>query len=222
MSTEPHVALLKSVVQGGTLDAEQSAIVFGAIMHGKVSEGELAAFLTAQAMRKPTVPEIIGAARAMRGAMTTVKAPALAVDLCGTGGDGKGTLNISTAVSIVVAACGTGSGPAGGDVTVGNVSDLAVGSSRVASDSSCVVVRDSLGVYAMTLTCTHAGCNMANGVGGSQIFCSCHGSAFGLSGAVIAGPARQALDHLAVSVDASGVITVHTGQTVTADTRVTI
>jgi nitrite reductase/ring-hydroxylating ferredoxin subunit len=129
---------------------------------------------------------------------------------------------VLSAGTIVVAACGTGSGPAGGDVTVGNVSDLAVGSSRVASDSSCVVVRDSLGVYAMTLTCTHAGCNMANGVGGSQIFCSCHGSAFGLSGAVIAGPARQALDHLAVSVDASGVITVHTGQTVTADTRVTI
>jgi anthranilate phosphoribosyltransferase len=106
MSAESPAALLKRVVQGGTLDAEESAIVFGAIMQGKVSEGELAAFLTAQAMRKPTVPEIIGAARAMRGAMTTVKAPALAVDLCGTGGDGKGTLNISTAVSIVVAACG--------------------------------------------------------------------------------------------------------------------
>jgi len=106
MTTEPHIALLKKVVLGGTLDAAESAVVFGAIMQGKVHESELAAFLTAQTVRKPTVAEIIGAARAMRAAMTTVPAPALAIDLCGTGGDGKGTLNISTAVSIVVAACG--------------------------------------------------------------------------------------------------------------------
>jgi anthranilate phosphoribosyltransferase len=106
MSTDKHHELLKRVVSGGTLDAEQSALLFGAIMEGKVHESELAAFLTAQAVRGPTVPEIIGAAQAMRGAMKKVEAPALAVDLCGTGGDGKGTLNISTAVSLVVAACG--------------------------------------------------------------------------------------------------------------------
>ncbi len=106
MSTDKHHELLKRVVSGGTLDAEQSALLFGAIMEGKVHESELAAFLTAQSVRGPTVPEIIGAAQAMRGAMKKVDAPALAVDLCGTGGDGKGTLNISTAVSLVVAACG--------------------------------------------------------------------------------------------------------------------
>jgi len=106
MSTEPHADFLRRVVDGGTLDADQSAIVFGAIMKGRVNESELAAFLTAQAARKPKIAEITGAARAMRAAMTPVAAPAAAIDLCGTGGDGKGTLNISTAVSIVVAACG--------------------------------------------------------------------------------------------------------------------
>ena len=50
--------------------------------------------------------EITGAARSMRNYMLPVEAPAGAIDLCGTGGDGHGTLNISTAVSFVVAAAG--------------------------------------------------------------------------------------------------------------------
>jgi len=106
MSTPAPSELLRRVVNGGALDAGQSALLFGAIMEGKIHESELAAFLTAQSVRGPTVPEIVGAARAMRAAMRTVEAPAMAIDLCGTGGDGKGTLNISTAVSLVVAASG--------------------------------------------------------------------------------------------------------------------
>lgn len=104
--SKDYPVLLRRVVDGGTLSAEESARVFGAIMDGKVHQTELAAFLTAQSLRKPTVPEITGAVTAMRSAMIKVDAPALAIDLCGTGGDGKGTLNISTAVSFVVAACG--------------------------------------------------------------------------------------------------------------------
>jgi anthranilate phosphoribosyltransferase len=106
MSADKHHDLLKRVVSGGTLDAEQSATVFGAIMQGKVSENELAAFLTAQAVRKPTVAEITGAVKAMRAAMKTVQAPANAIDLVGTGGDGHCTLNISSAACFVAAACG--------------------------------------------------------------------------------------------------------------------
>ena len=106
MKDPDYKTFLRRVVEGGKLDKDQSATVFGAIMEGKVSEGELAAFLTAQTLRGPTVPEIVGAATAMRAAMKTVTAPTLALDLCGTGGDGKGTLNISTAVSLVAAACG--------------------------------------------------------------------------------------------------------------------
>jgi anthranilate phosphoribosyltransferase len=104
--TETFTASLKRVVEGGTLDVEASARVFGAIMEGKVHESELAAFLMAQSMRGPTVAEITGAAHAMRNTMKTVEAPSNAIDLCGTGGDGLGTLNISTAASLVVAACG--------------------------------------------------------------------------------------------------------------------
>jgi len=106
MSGADYHASLKRVVDGQSLDAEASARLFTAIMAGEVHETELAAFLMAQAVRGPTVQELTGAARAMRSAMLTVDAPAMAIDLCGTGGDGHGTLNISTAVSFVVAACG--------------------------------------------------------------------------------------------------------------------
>ncbi|MBV8800155.1 MAG: anthranilate phosphoribosyltransferase [Alphaproteobacteria bacterium] len=97
---------LKRLVSGATLDAEESAAAFGAIMRGEVSQAQMAAFLTGLAMRKPSVDEVVGAVRAMRGAMETIRAPAGAIDVCGTGGDGVGTLNVSTAVAFVVAGCG--------------------------------------------------------------------------------------------------------------------
>jgi anthranilate phosphoribosyltransferase len=100
-------ALLQRVVDGAVLDTEESAHAFDAIMTGQVAAGDLAAFLSAQAARGPTVAEIVGAARAMRAHMQTIEAPDGAVDLCGTGGDGHDTLNISTAVSFVVAGART-------------------------------------------------------------------------------------------------------------------
>jgi anthranilate phosphoribosyltransferase len=99
-------AALALVRAGGTLDADASARVFEAIMTGGVAEADLTAFLIAQAERGPTVPEIVGAVRAMRAEMREIAAPEGAIDLCGTGGDGHGTLNISTAVSFVVAGAG--------------------------------------------------------------------------------------------------------------------
>ena len=97
---------LAVVREGGSLDADASARVFESIMTGQVPEADLIAFLTAQARRGPTVPEIVGAVRSMRAAMRPITAAAEAIDLCGTGGDGLGTLNISTAVSFVVAGAG--------------------------------------------------------------------------------------------------------------------
>jgi anthranilate phosphoribosyltransferase len=97
---------LKCVQRGEALSAAQAADAFAFIMAGRVPEDDLADFLLAQARRGPTVAEITGAARAMRASMLSVETPAGAMDLCGTGGDGLGTLNISTAVSFVVAACG--------------------------------------------------------------------------------------------------------------------
>ncbi|HEY4943902.1 MAG TPA: anthranilate phosphoribosyltransferase [Rhizomicrobium sp.] len=106
MSGEDFSSLLKRVAGGETLDAEQSARAFGAIMAGEVSETRIAALVTAMVVRKPTVDEIAGAVRAMRGTMQTIESNPYAIDLCGTGGDGAGTLNISTANAFVVAACG--------------------------------------------------------------------------------------------------------------------
>jgi anthranilate phosphoribosyltransferase len=104
--SENFAQILKRLVGGETLDADTSASAFGEIMAGRVGEAEMASFLTALAIRGTSDDEIVGAARAMRGAMTTIFAPPGAMDLCGTGGDGHGTLNVSTATSFVVAACG--------------------------------------------------------------------------------------------------------------------
>ena len=106
MSDEGFPSLLKRLVEGHSLSAEVALAAFAAIMAGEVSETRIGAFLTVLALREPTVEEIAGAARAMRQTMRTVEAPANAMDLCGTGGDGHGTLNVSTAASFVVAACG--------------------------------------------------------------------------------------------------------------------
>jgi anthranilate phosphoribosyltransferase len=103
---EDFPALLKRLVEGNALSADASLNAFAAIMSGQVSETRMGAFLTALALREPTVAEITGAARAMRAAMRKIEAPPGAIDLCGTGGDGHGTLNVSTAAAFVVAACG--------------------------------------------------------------------------------------------------------------------
>lgn len=106
MSDGAFSPILKRVVDNETLDADTAERAFDLITSGEVGEARIAAFLTALAVRGPSVDEIVGGARALRGKMLTVEAPPDAVDVCGTGGDAQGTLNISTAVAFVVAACG--------------------------------------------------------------------------------------------------------------------
>jgi anthranilate phosphoribosyltransferase len=106
MSRPGFLPLLEKVVNGETLDADSSAAAFEAIMSGTVADNDLADFLLVLARRGPAISEILGAARVMRAKMTSIEAPPGAVDLCGTGGDGQGSFNISTAVSFVVAGCG--------------------------------------------------------------------------------------------------------------------
>ena len=88
------------------LSEEEAEAAFGAMLDGAPSDEAIAAFLTALSDRGETASEIAGAVRAMRARMLPVAAPGNAIDVCGTGGDGHHTLNVSTAVAIVVAACG--------------------------------------------------------------------------------------------------------------------
>lgn len=80
--------------------------VFGWILDGEASEEEIARFLLAMTERSETADEIAGAARALRSRYVPVQGPDNAIDVCGTGGDGHHTLNVSTAVGLVVAATG--------------------------------------------------------------------------------------------------------------------
>ncbi|MCW2336959.1 anthranilate phosphoribosyltransferase [Sphingobium sp. B2D3A] len=88
------------------LSPEDAARAFAAILDGTVEDEAIAAFLITLAERGETATEIAAAAQEMRARLIPVQAPAGAIDVCGTGGDGHHTLNISTAVSLVVAACG--------------------------------------------------------------------------------------------------------------------
>lgn len=88
------------------IDESEAAHAFGLILDGKVDDETIVRFLIALTERGETASEIAGAARAMRTRMIPIAAPANAIDVCGTGGDGHHTLNVSTAVSLVVAACG--------------------------------------------------------------------------------------------------------------------
>lgn len=93
-------------VKDHPLTADEAARVFDLLLSGRAKEDEIQAFLIALSARKPTTAEFVGAIEAVRAQMKTISAPPLAIDLCGTGGDGLGTLNISTAASFVVAAAG--------------------------------------------------------------------------------------------------------------------
>jgi anthranilate phosphoribosyltransferase len=88
------------------LSRESAAQAFADILDGTTSEEAIEAFLIALSHRGEISIEIAEAARAMRARVISVTAPPGAIDVCGTGGDGHHTLNVSTAVSLVVAACG--------------------------------------------------------------------------------------------------------------------
>lgn len=84
---------------------DEAAQAFADILDARASEDEIAAFLVALSDRGETMVEIAAAAQALRDRLIPIDAPKTAIDVCGTGGDGHHTLNVSTAVSILVAAC---------------------------------------------------------------------------------------------------------------------
>jgi anthranilate phosphoribosyltransferase len=86
--------------------ADEAEQLFSAMLDGAMGDEEIAATLTTLADKGEAAADIVGAARAMRARMIRVDAPKGAIDVCGTGGDGSHSLNVSTAVALVVAACG--------------------------------------------------------------------------------------------------------------------
>jgi anthranilate phosphoribosyltransferase len=96
------------VVAGGDLGEDEIAAVFGAIMDGQATPAQIGGLLVALRMKGETADEIAGAARAMRARATRIGCPEpeRAVDTCGTGGDGSGSVNVSTLAAIVAAAAG--------------------------------------------------------------------------------------------------------------------
>ncbi len=98
--------LIGLVADGHSLDQSQAETAFDIIMSGDATPAQIGAFLMALRVRGETVDEITGAARIMRAKAHGIDAPADAIDIVGTGGDAKGTLNVSTGASFVVAACG--------------------------------------------------------------------------------------------------------------------
>ncbi|CAN5597636.1 anthranilate phosphoribosyltransferase [soil metagenome] len=99
-------AALARVVAGGTLPRGEARAAMGSVMDGEATAAQLAGLLIALRSRGETVDELTGFAEAMRQRVLKVRAPAGAIDTCGTGGDGAATFNISTAAALLAAAAG--------------------------------------------------------------------------------------------------------------------
>jgi anthranilate phosphoribosyltransferase len=99
---------INKVVDGTGLSEGESGEAMDIIMEGNVPPTQIASFLTALRMKGETIQEITGFARTMRAKAVRIRAKdgESVVDTCGTGGDGKGTFNISTAVAFVAAGGG--------------------------------------------------------------------------------------------------------------------
>src|SRR5688572_3295439 len=102
--SETPVALKPAIAKifaGEKLSFDEAQQAFNIIMSGQATSAQIAGFLVALRMRGETVDEISAAVDVIRSKALAVRAPAGAMDIVGTGGDGHGTLNISTATALV-------------------------------------------------------------------------------------------------------------------------
>jgi len=98
--------LLNRIIDGGSLDSCEAEELMGRMMDEELTPIQLAAFLVALRSKGETADEVVGFARTMRARARQLEVPDGLADTCGTGGDGQGTFNISTAAALIVAACG--------------------------------------------------------------------------------------------------------------------
>jgi anthranilate phosphoribosyltransferase len=107
MSDLTFADALRRLFARGDLTRAETEQLFGQLMDGALDAAQKSALLVALAMKGESAAEIAGAASAMRRRVVAIPhTRELAVDTCGTGGDGKGTFNISTAAALVAAAGG--------------------------------------------------------------------------------------------------------------------
>lgn len=96
---------IAKVADGNSLNFEEAREAFEVILSGSATPSQLGGFLIALRVRGESIPEVTGAVATMRAKMLPVDAPANAIDIVGTGGDGSGSYNISTCTALVVAGC---------------------------------------------------------------------------------------------------------------------
>jgi anthranilate phosphoribosyltransferase len=101
-SFKPYLA---KVATGAALSREEARAAFETLLSGEVTPAQAGGFLMALRVRGEAQDEIVGAVEAMRGRMLAIRAPAGAIDIVGTGGDGSGSYNISTLAALIVSAC---------------------------------------------------------------------------------------------------------------------
>src|SRR5580658_7553953 len=104
--SEEFKPLLARLADGATLQGEDADAFFSACLRGEPTPAQIAAAVTAMRLRGETVGEITACARALRRAAMHLEHSYDVVDVCGTGGDGAHTLNISTAAAFVAAGGG--------------------------------------------------------------------------------------------------------------------
>ncbi|WP_417797806.1 anthranilate phosphoribosyltransferase [Terasakiella pusilla] len=133
--SEAMKQIIGKVGEGKGLEQGDAKVAFDCIMSGNATPVQIGAFMMGLRLRGETVDEITAGAQTMREKMKKVQAPAGAIDIVGTGGDSRNTLNISTATALVVAGCG--------------VSVAKHGSKAVSSKSGASDVLSCLGVNLM-------------------------------------------------------------------------
>jgi anthranilate phosphoribosyltransferase len=98
--------LMNAIADGETLGDQGMQDALDLLMSGIAPPVAMGAFLMGLRLRGETIDEVTGAAKFMRSRMTTVDAPPHAIDIVGTGGDSRGTYNVSTAAALVAAGAG--------------------------------------------------------------------------------------------------------------------